>query len=80
MSRIAFLVLQDCRLLIHFLLASLSLAMDQSSSRKELIREFSKALIRLGNSKHVFFIIDSVQCVVTKQIDSVSDSAAIKFM
>ena len=54
--------------------------MDQSSSRKELIREFSKALIRLGNSKHVFFLIDSVQCVVTKQIDWVSDSAAIKFM
>ena len=54
--------------------------MDQSSSRKELIREFSKALIRLGNLKHVFFLIDSVQCVVTKQIDWVSDSAAIKFM
>lgn len=54
--------------------------MDQSSSRKELIREFNMALIRLGSSKHVFSLKDSVQCVMTKQIDWVSDSVAIKFM
>ena len=54
--------------------------MDQSSSRKELTREFNMALIRLGSSKHVFSLKDSVQCVMTKQIDLVSDSVAIKFM
>ena len=54
--------------------------MDQSGSRKELIREFSMALIRPGSSKHVFSLKDSVQCVMTKQIDWVNDSVAIKFM